>query len=149
MKVWGHKWAGKCVVIHCDNQAVVTVLNSGRTRDPVLATITRNIALISATKDIELRVVHILGKHNVIADNLSRLAISPQYRHKLFTLIPYHKWIQPPTEALNLDPQYLKFQVAPSSFKPFQRRPPLESIVHWLPPPQGRMTPCLGFLWLF
>ena len=103
LKIWGHKWTGKCVVIHCDNQAVVMVLNSGRTRDTALATITRNRAMLVAIKDIELRVVHIPGKHNVIADNLSRVAISPQYTHNLLTLIPNRKWLQPPIETLNLD----------------------------------------------
>ena len=72
------------MVIHCDNQAVVTILNSGGTRESSLAAMARNIAMITALNDIELRVVHIPGKDNVIADNLSTLALGPQYRNNLF-----------------------------------------------------------------
>ena len=34
---WGDKWAGKAILVHCDNQALVFVIQSGRTRDLTLA----------------------------------------------------------------------------------------------------------------
>ena len=58
--------------IFCDNEAVVTILNSGRTRDPFLAAIARNIFMSAAVSDIYLKIVHIPGKKNVVADLLSR-----------------------------------------------------------------------------
>ena len=64
------------VVIHCDNQAVVSVLRSGHTRDMTLAAMARNISMAIAYWDIELVTVHIEGKLNVIADTLSRLSIN-------------------------------------------------------------------------
>ena len=51
LHVWGNNWQGKQMVIHCDNQAVVVILNSGKTRDSTLAAITRNIAILTATND--------------------------------------------------------------------------------------------------
>ena len=37
LKVWHAQWAGTRVLIKCDNQAVVAVLNNGKTRDLTLA----------------------------------------------------------------------------------------------------------------
>ena len=68
VRTWAHQWQGRKVVIHCDNQAVVSVLTSGHTRDVTLVAIARNISMITAFKDIELITVHIEGKLNVVAD---------------------------------------------------------------------------------
>ena len=43
VKVWHAQWANLNVMIKCDNQAVVSVLSTGRTRDQTLATYARNI----------------------------------------------------------------------------------------------------------
>ena len=45
-------------MIKCDNQAVVSVLNSGKTQDLTLAAIARNIMMDIAQRDIDLQVVH-------------------------------------------------------------------------------------------
>ena len=36
LKVWHAQWAGTRILIKCDNQAVVAVLNNGKTRDLTL-----------------------------------------------------------------------------------------------------------------
>ena len=64
VRVWRYYWKQKSVLIKCDNQAVVSVLTSGGTQDRILATIARNILLELAVCDIELTVIHILGKDN-------------------------------------------------------------------------------------
>ena len=38
-------WAGKKVLIKCDNEAVVSVLRSGKTRDPYLGACARNFGM--------------------------------------------------------------------------------------------------------
>ena len=76
LRVWHRCWAKSRVRIACDNEAVVHVLNSGRTRDVTLAAIARTIQLQVATCDINLQVVHIPGKENQIADLLSRWTIT-------------------------------------------------------------------------
>ena len=48
LKVWAKDWAHFRIEIHCDNLAVVSVLQSGKTRDPMLATISRNIFMIAS-----------------------------------------------------------------------------------------------------
>ena len=63
-----HRLSGKAVVIHCDNMAVVCSLNSGRSWDPFLGTVARNIWLVTSTHDIDLAIQHIPNKINVLAE---------------------------------------------------------------------------------
>ena len=72
IRVFGHIWHRQLILVNCDNDAVVQVLNLGRTRDPSLATCARNIWQEAATNDIELKYVHIMGKQKRAADLLSR-----------------------------------------------------------------------------
>ena len=72
LRVWGHMWQHKKIMFKIDNLAVVTVCNTGYTRCKHLAAIIRNIWLVTATWDIEIKVTHIPGKLNNIADLLSR-----------------------------------------------------------------------------
>ena len=77
----------------CDNAAVVTVLNYGKTKDPLLATISRNIFMVCSKFDIALQIRHIEGKRNVIADLLSRWSNSGLDHKKLEQLCPAHRWV--------------------------------------------------------
>ena len=63
-------------MVKCDNEEVITVLRSGKTRDPYLAACARNIWYIVALDDIDLCYVHIRGERNGLADMLSRWVIS-------------------------------------------------------------------------
>ena len=68
LRMWGAFWANSIVTAHCDNSAVVQVVDNGRTRDLFLAACIRNIWLLTAKWDIDLKVVHIPGKNNSQAD---------------------------------------------------------------------------------
>ena len=72
LNLWKQKLQGRTIVIHCDNMAVVYSISSGRSWDPFLDSVTRNIWLLTATHDIVLTVLHIPGKKNIYADALSR-----------------------------------------------------------------------------
>ena len=121
LRLWAHKWHNKRIIIHCDNQAVVLVINSGKTRDLTLAAITRNIAMITASQDINLKLLHIPGKHNIIADALSRLSIHPQYQIQLHHLIPYHSWLPVSLELRSNRLVYLNFRLQPTDSSPVQK----------------------------
>ena len=95
--------AGKKLLVHCDNQAVVAILNSGATRDLTLAAIARNIFMESAKCDISLSVIHILGKDNPIADLLSRWYITDKANTKLRDMIPQPRWVNIPSNILEID----------------------------------------------
>ena len=40
LRLWGHCWKSKKIIIKCDNQAVVSVLNTGKAKDLDLCTST-------------------------------------------------------------------------------------------------------------
>ena len=71
MKLFAGAWAKRHVLIKCDNQAVIQVTSTGKTRDPFLAACSRNIWPMAAAGDIDLTYVHVLGKNNQVADLLS------------------------------------------------------------------------------
>ena len=72
IRLFKFQWASRRVFIRCDNEAVVTVLRNGKTRDPFLAACARNIWLESARSDIDIQYGHIRGVDNKVADLLSR-----------------------------------------------------------------------------
>ena len=87
-------WSGLSIKIHCDNQAVVTILNSDKTRDSNLASISRNIFMLCAEFDIFLIVEHVAGKDNELAHLLSRWSDSKSDNDRLQNLLPRHKWLK-------------------------------------------------------
>ena len=103
MRLWADHWSSQKVVLFCDNQAVISVLNNGRTNDRTLTAIARNIQMIAAIKDINLNVVHILGKNNTVADLLSRWDITPDNYQKLTNLLPSFAFIHTPRNILDID----------------------------------------------
>ena len=93
LRVWQESWANKKVAIACDNLAVVQVLNSGKARDLTLAAIARNIQFQIATTNVNLKVTHIPGKVNMIADLLSKWNNCPNANTLLHQFLPSHSWV--------------------------------------------------------
>ena len=83
VRSWASQWATKTILVRCDNEAVVTILQTGKTKDATLAAICCNISMETAKADIRLKTVHISGKLNVIADSLSRFHISNVHKDKV------------------------------------------------------------------
>lgn len=72
LKLWGTEFQGLRIKIHCDNEASVTVLNTGRSRDPFLQACLREISFLAAKFRFELKAVHLPGALNRLPDLLSR-----------------------------------------------------------------------------
>ena len=72
LKIWGDKLKGKYFWVHVDNEAVASVLNTGRSRDIDLQDSLREIALIGAKHQFIIKARHIPGVLNRIPDWLSR-----------------------------------------------------------------------------
>ena len=70
-KVWKEKFAGKSVLIRCDNEAVSWVLNTGRVHDSTLIMLMREMVYIAAGV-FEFRAIYWPGKINTLPDLLSR-----------------------------------------------------------------------------
>lgn len=60
------------MVIFCDNEACVNVINHGRAVDKFLLNCAREIFFLAASYDIVISAIHIVGSQNKIADALSR-----------------------------------------------------------------------------
>ena len=69
--VWGRVWKGQVVQVHSDNEAVVSVLNSGYSKDPQLMHLIRCLFFVLASWDIMLHASHIPGILNSVADAIS------------------------------------------------------------------------------
>jgi hypothetical protein len=72
LRMWARKFKHAKVKIFCDNAAAVSVFQTHRAADKILQAIARNIWLLASIWDIKLRIEHIPGKDNVVADLLSR-----------------------------------------------------------------------------
>ena len=59
------------MVVHCDNEAAVVVLNSGYSGDPHIMHVLRALLFIKAWYQIDMTVRHISGKVNTVADAIS------------------------------------------------------------------------------
>ena len=90
LRLWGRYWVHSSIDIFCDNLAVVQVVATGNTRDAVLGACIRNICLLSTILDIDIRIKHIRGKKNIIADLLSRLFSNKPVDLSLFYQLQEH-----------------------------------------------------------
>ena len=70
--LWGDKWRGHNVLLYCDNEAVVLILNKRYSKDPYMAHMLRTLFFVEAQFQFQLKATHIPGSHNVLADCLSR-----------------------------------------------------------------------------
>jgi hypothetical protein len=68
--MWGTKFKGKRILIKCDNQVTVYVINTGKSRNSCLQCCLREICFLAAVHEFEIRAVHIAGIDNCLADML-------------------------------------------------------------------------------
>ena len=104
LRLWGRLWQHSQVKIFCDNEAVVQVVASSRTKDPFLGACIRNLWLITAIFDISFQIEHIRGRHNIKADLLSRLySHKPVHQDLLLDLKLNYIWDKVLPQHFNLD----------------------------------------------
>ncbi|CAG2233744.1 unnamed protein product [Mytilus edulis] len=89
LKLWGTKLRGKRIIIKCDNQVTVTVINTGKSRNQFLQSCLREICFVAAINEFELRAVHIAGVDNRLADMLSRWHLHSNYAKTFFEETKY------------------------------------------------------------
>ena len=78
-KLWGKNWRGKRIVIHCDNAASVSIINTGRSHSTFLQSCLRELEFVAAKYEFEIRANHIRGVDNRIPDALSRWHMGSQF----------------------------------------------------------------------
>ena len=70
--IWGPVWHHSSVMVHCDNSAAITVVNSGYSRVPQIMHLLRCLFFIRAHFQMSLHAVHTPGHLNSVADAISR-----------------------------------------------------------------------------
>ena len=70
--IWGSSWAGRRVVFHVDNMAVVKVVQCQAPKDPLLTHLSRCLCFYAAMYHFNFTAEHIVGSENTAADALSR-----------------------------------------------------------------------------
>jgi len=69
--LWGPTWSGKRILIWCDNQSVVAIINSKHTKSPQTMDLVCSITLLTLTNSFTISTTYIPGLDNAIADSLS------------------------------------------------------------------------------
>ena len=105
VRLFAFIWASKKILIRCDNEAVVTVLKSGKTRNPCLAACSRNIWYASAMSDMDIQYAHIRGSENGVADTLSRWQGTQDQVSYLYSNVKQPIWLPVSYEMFDLDPE--------------------------------------------
>ena len=86
--IWGSLWMGSHVRFHCDNEAVVKVLQKRNAHNPTLIQLLRCLFFYAARFQFHFSASHIPGVDNVIADaishnNMSLLSSLPSQVHQV------------------------------------------------------------------
>ena len=90
--LWGPAWQNSQVLVQCDNQGAVAVVNSGYSKVQVIMHLLRCLFFIHARFNFYLRAAYIPGKCNVLADARRSLRPGPSSSSQ-----PHHS----ATSALN------------------------------------------------
>ena len=92
--IWGPSWSGQRIRCKSDNSAVVTVVNTGSARDPLLMHMLHCLFVYAAYYKFSVLASHLPGKQNIGADALSRNNLDlffsncPQASHLLSPIPP-------------------------------------------------------------
>ena len=80
VKLWGCMFAGTYFWVETDNQAIMSVLNTGASRDVFLQNALRELTMHAAIHQFVIKAKYINTKNNVITDSLSRWGKSKSKR---------------------------------------------------------------------
>ena len=61
VNTWGHHWACKKVLFHCDNQTVVDIWQTGTTKSADIMALVRMLYFCAAKYNINVIITHIAG----------------------------------------------------------------------------------------
>lgn len=74
--IWHPHFVGKRLQFWCDNESVVTIINSGHSKAPRIMDLLRTLTLLSMKHNFFVRARHVPGASNDIADALSRFQVA-------------------------------------------------------------------------
>ena len=78
--LWGSEWEVKKIMLYCDNEATVHIINKGRSQSQPIMKLMWHLTWRAAKCNFIITAKHIPGVHNDIADALCLFQIS-RFRH--------------------------------------------------------------------
>ena len=72
LQIFGIRLANRAVVFHCDNKAIVQIINKQSSRDKCIM----GLVMTAMQYYIKFSSKHVEGKKNILADKLSRLQVT-------------------------------------------------------------------------
>ena len=79
---FGPKIQNSKILFHCDNSAVVAIVNKQTSTDKLIMKVVRPLVLLLLEYNINLKTEHIPGVNNVLADSISRFQVHPALLHQ-------------------------------------------------------------------
>ena len=86
--IFFQRFSNQEIVFHCDNSAIVDIINNSTSKDPLIMVLVRRLMLLFFKFNILFRAVHIPGVDNKLTDALSRQGWSPDLVSR-YSLNPY------------------------------------------------------------
>ena len=93
--IWAPLWAQKRIVFYGDNQAVVSIINSKRSKSPRIMDLVRALTLQTMKYNFYFKALHVPRHYNDIADSISR------FQQTRFQRLAPHADHQPQPEELS------------------------------------------------
>jgi hypothetical protein len=80
--IFGIRIANQSITFHCDNKAVVEIINKQSSKDADIMILMRKLVMVTMQYNIKFKAVHVPGKLNFLPDALSRLQVTPHLLKK-------------------------------------------------------------------
>ena len=77
-KLFGHLWENHTIIFHCDNQAIVAVINKQTAKNKNIMILLRPLILQLMLHNVKFESVYIKSSDNILADSISRFQETPQ-----------------------------------------------------------------------
>ena len=71
-RIWGNLLTGKRLMLYCDNESVVRIVNSGSSKCLHVMHLVQSLFSVAVDYNFDVRLRHVPGVKNVAADLLSR-----------------------------------------------------------------------------
>lgn len=91
IKIWGPACRGKRILVNCDNQATVAIVNTGRAHNVFAQSCMRELHYWAAVHDFQVRAVYLSSSDNRMADITSRMTDNEHYQKDFAVLTKYMK----------------------------------------------------------
>jgi hypothetical protein len=102
INTFGHKLKNSRILFHCDNQAIVAIINKQSSKDRKIMGLLRPLVLTLMLHNIHFHTIYISTHDNSIADHLSRFQALPSFLEE-HSLNPHPEQIRD-----NLKPESLR-----------------------------------------